>query len=75
MCLIISITSVAGVSGGVRGLWIGRVAGFLATIDLVDWGEVPDPFGVGHVDVETSSRGRGAIGIAISAVLLYAGYP
>jgi len=76
-----------GVGGGVgRGFGIGRCAGFLTTIDLDaggggGWGcivaAVDEAIAGGDVEEDAMllPPGRGAIGIATSPVLLYAGYP
>lgn len=70
----------AGVGGGVgrEGFWIWRTGGFLTIIDFFVGGEAV-AFDAGDEcddeDAKSTSRGRGAIGIAISTVLLYAGYP
>jgi hypothetical protein len=74
---------VTGVSGGVDGgLWIGRGGGFL-TVIVPDAGGGPKVDeaiaeawgGGGEVEEDAMVPGRGAMGIAISVVRLYAGYP
>lgn len=63
-----------GVGGGVC-FCIGRGGGFLTIIVLTAGGGVVEALEEFEEYAGAYSLGRGAIGIAISTVLLYAGYP